>query len=208
MHALLTHRSVWVRFAALWGLAAAVCLVAWSLGYALLPEGVLRGRIPTQALAGGADSLRTPLAEWARIFGLNLLLATVSIAGVGLILDERGRPLSYVVVMGWAGLYGLLLGTDSFSLPLAGGATAPSLAVLTRSGPYELSAYALLAAALRGTARFRIIGRWWGLRQSMEPVRPKGLTRQEWLAVAAALLLLAWSNAREAYRVVTSAVGQ
>ncbi|WP_324669347.1 hypothetical protein [Geochorda subterranea] len=71
MHALLTHRSVWVRFGALWVLAAAVCLVAWSLGYAVLPEGVLRGRIPTQALAGGAESLPTPLAEWARIFGLN-----------------------------------------------------------------------------------------------------------------------------------------
>ncbi len=203
MNALLTHRSVWVRFAALWVLAAAVCLVLWSLGYALLPEGILRGRLPTQALAGGDEALPTRLAEWARIFGLNLTLAAIFIGAVGLIQDERGRPLSYVVVMVWAGLYGLLLGTDSFSFPLPGGATAPSLSVLARSGPYELSAFALLAAALRGIARYRIIGRWWSLRQPMEPVEPQGLSRQEWLAVALALLLLAGSNLVEADRVVT-----
>ncbi|WP_324669346.1 hypothetical protein [Geochorda subterranea] len=99
-----------------------------------------------------------------------LLLATVSIAGVGLILDERGHPLSYIVVMGWAGLYGLLLGTDSFSLPLLGGKMPPTLSVLMRSGPYELSAYALLAAALRGTARRS--SPWGSTRASRAPVAP------------------------------------
>ena len=207
LKALLLHRSVWVRFVTLWASAAAVCLVAWYVGYALLPEGILRGRLPAQALAGGSEAAGSFLREWLRIFAINLTLAAVFIAGAGLMRDENGYPLSYLVPLVWAAFYGVLLGTNSFSFSLPGGRMAPSLAVFGRSGPFEISAYVLLAVALRGAARYRIVGRWWSLRQRLQPVAPEGFSRQDRIGVAVALLVLALSNAREAWHVMAVATG-
>lgn len=77
MRDLLLHRNFWVRFAALWAVAAAAFVVAWWGAYALLPEGLLRGRFGAQAAAGGAQAAGSFVAEWARIAVLNLVVAGV-----------------------------------------------------------------------------------------------------------------------------------
>ena len=48
----LIHDKLLVRFGTLLGVVMAVFLSAWTLSYFFIPEGVLRGRLVGQVLAG------------------------------------------------------------------------------------------------------------------------------------------------------------
>jgi hypothetical protein len=142
-----------VRFAALLGLGLLIFLAAWAAGYGLLPEGALRGRSAAAALAG-ATVAPSFWAEWGRLLAVNLLMSMLIVVFSSL-LRLHGYPLGYLIPLVWFLTYGLSLGTNSFSIPLPQ-RMAPSLAVLGRSGLYELAAYTLVAAATAGLPRFEL----------------------------------------------------
>ena len=97
-------------------------------------------------------------------------------------------------------MYGVTLGTNSFSIPMDE-RMAPSLAVFSRSGLYEMLAVTLLATATN-TISFN---RSETFRSPSKPV-PKEerhrMGRGEWIGVGLSILILAAAAAREAKMVL------
>ena len=199
---LLLHPNIAVRFLTLWVGVVATFVVSWIVGFTWLPEGILRGVFPGSRLAGGATVENTFVREWVRIVAVNLATAGLMTGLASLMETETGFPLGYLVPLWNAALYGAFLGTNSFAIPIPQGRMAPSFDVLGRSGVYEITAYVLLAASLRRLARYRILGRWWSLRQQVVGIKPLGLGRQEWVGVGLAVALLLAASAREALQVI------
>ncbi len=204
MKGLLCHKHVVVRFAALYGLAVVLCYVAWAAGYALLPDGTLRGRTGA-ALLAGADAAPTVTLEFLRIAAINGAVMTLMVIVPNRLLEVGGYPLGYVPPLVWSALYGLLLGTNSFTLAMPE-RLAPSLAMWGRSGPYEIAAYCLAAAATHGIATARAPHL---LSMSAAPITPKPdwRGRVHWAGLAAAVALLLAACWWEAYRIVRDVTG-
>jgi len=203
MKNLFLHKRLHVRFLALYATASPLFVLAWILSYYLLPEGVLRGRTGAHFLAG-TRAASTFLGEWSRILFINITIGGLFIIVPNLIRSAGGYPLGYYVPLGWAMLYAGLLGTNSFGLPIPGGRLPPSFAVLVRSGPYEIAAFILLAAATYPISKYQIKGRW--PRQKLEPLVPHAgscLSREERLGLVVAILVLLAANAWEAYQITT-----
>ncbi len=202
MRHLLLHRTLYVRFLSLYTLCTAVFLMAWAMSYLMLPEGVLRGRTGAQLLAGNeaADSF---LAEWLRIAAINLTVGTLFVVGLNF-LRSHGYPMGYAIPLAWAILYAISLGTNSFTIPLPEGKMPPSLAVLGRSGLYEIGAYVLAAVATYSLPRYEIKGRWPRERriESISPADRRALTKSEWVGLGIAVIILLIANAWEAYQIV------
>jgi hypothetical protein len=166
----------------LWCVAHLFFVGAWLLGYWLLPEGALRG-------VGVAANLPLEhLAFWLRFLG------TVGANGlVGLMVALTNRvqwvrlPLAVVPVLGYWVHYGLLLGSNSFAVPLPNRVPPLSPAVLERAGYYELTAYLLVAVATAGWARWRQTG-W--LAGQVERLEPAPLRRMEYALLTLACLLI------------------
>ena len=200
MRQLLCHRHVLVRFAALYGIALVLCYVAWAAAYAWLPEGILRGRLGSAILAG-EDAAPTVMLEFLRIAAMNTILMLLLV-----ILPNRwlevgnGYPLGYVPPLLWSILYGLLLGSNSFTIP-SPTRLAPGLGAWGRSGFYEIAAYCLAAASTYGIATARAPHL---LSMTATPIvpRPDWRRRVHWPGLAAAWALLLASCWWEAYRIV------
>lgn len=158
--------------------------LAWWTGYAWLPQGALRAHTISSAL---------PLERFdavgraAAVLGWNVVVAAAFVAGANL-LRVRRLPLGFIPPLFFWGFYGLLLGTNSFSIPLPE-RPVPSLAtVLARSGVMELTAYVLVAAATAGWARWRQENWLGGAVRRLEP-RPLRAPEYAMLAVAGVLLV-------------------
>lgn len=198
----LLHRALLVRSLSLFTLTTALFLITWTLAYFLLPEGLLRGRTGAQVLAGD-QAAPSFLAEWLRIAAINLTLGAVGVVGANLI--RAGRyPMGYMIPAVWAVMYAITLGTNSFAFPLPDGKMPPTWAVLGRSGPYEIIAYILAAAATYHLPRYTLQGRW--PRQQLVSI-PLGerlvATNEQWLGLGGAVVILLLANAWEAYQIVT-----
>lgn len=174
--------SAWRRFIRLWLLCQVLFWTAWLVAWLWLPEGVLRG-------AGAAANLPLEhLRFWPRMLGIigaNTVAALV-VAAVGLL---RWGPISagYVPVTGFWVHYALLLGSNSFAVDMPA-RLAPSLTTaLSRAGFYELTAYALVAAATAGLARWHQTG-WF--RGQVRRLQPAPLQVGQWLMLALALVLI------------------
>jgi hypothetical protein len=199
MRQFLCADRLYVRWLTLSGTALLLFILAWILGYSLLPEGVLRGRTAASALAGetGASSF---LVEWARIFTINLVLGSLILAA-NRVLRINGYPLGYLIPLVWIIFYGVMLGTNSFAIPLAE-RMAPSLAVLGRAGVYEMLAYILMATATYAWPLYTIERLFV---TNPEPVSPKpvlSLPTAERFGLGVAIVALALANAWEAYMIV------
>ncbi|MBE3590649.1 MAG: hypothetical protein IMW98_07495 [Firmicutes bacterium] len=177
-------------FLQLFASAQGLFWLAWWAGYAWLPEGVLRGRMLPAALP--LERLDTA-GRVVAVLGWNVLAAAVFVAGANR-LRVRRLPLGFVPPLVYWGLYGQLLGTNSFVPPLPE-RPAPSLAtILARSGFMELTAYVLVAAATAGWSRW-CQESWLG-----GPVRrldPRPLRAPEYTMLAVAGVLLAAAALRE-----------
>jgi hypothetical protein len=182
-----------VRFATLFTLAAALFLVAWTLGYYWLPEGSLSGYSGVPAAVGRARA-PTVFLEWLKLAGWNLIPMAAAVVA-NMVFRVRGVPLGYVVVLIPAVNYGLTLGTNSFVFPMPE-RVAPSLVVFERAGPYEFAAMMLVAAATYALSRFEINS----LAQTEWKRNPeaRGLTPGEWLGVVLGVILLFGAAWREA----------
>lgn len=143
----LEHKKVAVRFLSLYLLGLALFFASWNLSYLFLPEGILRGTLPFTKLAG-AEAAGSLLKEFFTIFGVNLLGFLAIIIG-NYILRVRSIAFGYLIPLAWMAMYGLILGTNSFSIQLAE-PLAPTLAVFGRSGLYEMAAAIILVPAASG----------------------------------------------------------
>lgn len=197
---LLLHDSLPVRFAALLGLGLILFYVSWIVAYALLPEAVLRGKSGAAVLAG-TEAAPSLLFEFIRIAAINMAIAGLFIVLPNRLLQIDGYPLGYLPPLLWFVHYGLLLGTNSFSVPMPE-PLAPSWTVLARSGLYEIGAYCLIAASTHSIAVARS-PRLFSF--ASEPVRPRPpfLAGVHKAGLGWALAVLLVSNLWEAYRIVS-----
>jgi hypothetical protein len=201
MKSLLLHDRLIVRFLALLALVTALFLLTWTASYWFLPEGLLRGRTGAAALAG-ETAASSFLVEWLRILAINFSICLLVVIAPNLL--RAGLPMGYYTASVQAIMYAITLGTNSFTLPLPDGPLAPTLAVLTRSGPYEIIAYLLAATATLSIARWTLRGRW--PRQTLErwePVAGQRMGQAEWVGLALAGILLLAANAWEAWQIIT-----
>lgn len=190
---------LFIRWLALTGVALLLFTLAWILSYSFLPEGVLRGRTAASALAG-ESAAGSFLVEWIRILTINLALSSLILAA-NRVLRINGMPLGYLIPLLWITIYGVTLGTNSFSIPLSE-PMAPSLAVLGRAGLYEMLAYILMATATYTWPLYTIERLFV---TNPEPVSPKpvlSLPTAERFGLGIAIATLALANAWEAHMIV------
>jgi hypothetical protein len=196
----LMHSKLLVRFGALLAVVMSALLGAWILSYLLLPEGLLRGRTAAQALAGNDLAGGSVWLEWLRLLAINIFVVIVSIIAPNLFRTEKDYPLGYTSTALVAVIFGVTLGTDSFSLPM-GGKMLPTLAIFGSSGLYEIIAYVLAAAATVSISRFRLLGS--GFKQTVEAIIPpetKSVKTERFVGVLLAVTILVAACGWEAYR--------
>jgi len=163
---------------------------AWWAGYLWLPEGILRGQSAAAALP--IDHLPAVPRALA-IIGWNLAWMLLFAVAANL-LQVRRWPLGFTAVAAMWALYGLLLGTNSFAVPMPARLRPSPSVLLDRSGFTELSAYLLAAIATASIGRWRQ-GGW--LSGAVERLPPSPLRLRHWLLLALAVLLLAAGAVRE-----------
>ena len=165
-------------------LGLACMYLSWVIGYFLLPEGVLRGKT-------GAGIISESLSESLSVFQLaliwNMVVAFIVMPLVGLLAIGR-LSLTYVLAVGNFTLYGIFLGTNSFSNPRPA-PLAPNLDVFTGTGPWEIGAYMLVAAAVANRYRFRQKN-WMGGGTTRISRKDERLAAGAWAAIAAAAALI------------------
>jgi len=109
-------------------------------------------------------------------------------------------PLGYRTVTLIAAVFGVTLGTNSFTLSL-GGKLLPTVAVFGSSGLYEIAAYVLATTASISIAKYRLIGKW--PRQTTEaivcPQTPSVIHARN-LGVILAITILLIACGWESYR--------
>ena len=192
MRKFICHENLLVRFAGLYLLGLLLFLLAWNLGYFLLPEAALRGS-SVAAKAAGEQVSGSLYGELSRIFLVNLILGSI-IIGFNFAIRINRVPLGYMIPLVWFILYGLTLGSNSFTIAMDQ-RMAPSLEVIGRSGLYEMAAYTLLAAATFSISRFEIKQIF---RSNPEKnTDKKTLNYRNYLAFALALIILLLAALRE-----------
>lgn len=134
-----------------------------------------------------------------RILAVNLLLGFSLVAASDLF--RVGRfPLGYFAVLAHWTLFGLVTGSGSLAAATASAQPPSLVGLLTSRGCWETLAYTIVAAATTGLSLYRQLA--WRTRK-VRDVEQIGLTREDWLAVGAACLLLAAANATEALSLMT-----
>lgn len=143
---MLTNDTLLIRLGSLMSVGCALFILAWLVGYILLPEGAFSAGAQAHMTRGSLGSAsQSVVEEWTKILRANLIPISLIIFG-SMLIKVNGIPLGYLVALYNLTLYGLFVGTNSFAIPYAE-RMAPSFAILGRSGPYEMAALVLLAAA-------------------------------------------------------------
>jgi hypothetical protein len=156
---LLTHPNVLIRILSSWLIGLIIFFAVWTASYLWLPEGSLQFASLNPVLSAPAEAV---LPEALGIFAWNLCVAGSLVVLSSLFLIGR-FPAGYLLPWVICGLYGALLGTNSFALSDPAGPMAPNFAVLwTRAGLREIAAYLLIAAALANFYLWRQLS-WWSL---------------------------------------------
>lgn len=151
----LTHSNPIVRFLSLLGFGTLLFLLAWYVGYYLLPEGVFRSAAEAQMTRSQlATTSSSVFEEWTRIFRANLIPVLLILLG-SLLVRVNGFSFGYIVALFNLVGYGLFIGTNSFAIPYPE-RLAPTFEILSRSGPYEMAALVLLAASTYNWSFFEV----------------------------------------------------
>lgn len=187
--------NVWIRLGSMWIAGLAILLLTWVFSFRSLPEGVIRGSsgayyVPVKA--------QDATVTFVRIFLWNLCVGCIPVA-IGNLVRVKGISLGYLLTFYHWGIYGVLLGTNSFVIP-GPGKFLPSLATLFYgSGIYEISSYTLISSAT--FTLYSRIGNPTGNRNSAERHRTRAprLSKTELAIIAFAILILAVSNYYEAW---------
>jgi hypothetical protein len=197
---LINHDRVVVRFVALWILCFASFLVAWTLSYLFLPEGLLRRPGSPGPLSTTAD---TVLREFLSIFVWNVGFCLLVVAANTF--RSVRTPLGYLVVLVMWIQGAIIWGTNSLAIQT--GRIAPSLSVVVgRSGVYELTALVAIAVSTRGVTIWHQQSgpRWREEFERVRGVRDWSIGRREASMLAAGVVLLVLANYREAGMIVAA----
>ena len=196
--ALLGSRGLAVRYATLLALGAITFVLCQAVAFWWLPEGLLRGR-SAGALVTGRDAADSFVVEWARIALFNVVILLLFYVGANLIRFSNGVPLGYSTVIVMHGYFGVVTGTNSFTMLTEEGKIAPSFYWLATPGFYELAAYALAAAATYEISRWRdvkIAGRTRAVR--IQPAGRGWESPQVKVGLTVAILMLVATSSWEA----------
>jgi hypothetical protein len=192
----LLHSRLLVRFGSLLGVVLVVILGAWTVSYFLLPEGVLRGKSAAQALAGSDLAGGSVWLEWLRILAINLGVMCLFVAA-NLFRSAGNSPLGYVAVGVNAMIFGVVIGTNSFTLS-HGGKLPPSWGIFGSTGLYEIAAYVLAAAATASIGKYRLVGKWG---EKIISTYAQSVTRERNVGIVLAIAALTVACGLEAYRI-------
>ena len=190
----LFNDSIIVRFFSFFVIGAILFTVVWYLSYHLLPEGLMRGKTGA-AIIMGSDAAPTMLEEWGKIVLYNLVALFVIVL-INFIRFRDRFPLGYITPLGLITMYAVFLGTNSFSIPMAE-PIAPTLAVLGRGGPYEMTAFILVAVATYNQSRIALTEEI--LRISPVP----RLSLEQYAGIGLAIALILFAGWREAAMIMT-----
>jgi hypothetical protein len=128
-------------------------VVAWTVAYALLPEGATRFTLrllPTLDARADSAGVAATLFIWNAGFGFGVI-ALASLYSLGPI------SLAYFAPWTWLIRFGIALGTNSFAL-FVPGARVPPLdvqSIVSHAGIPELVAYIILATVLANASLWR-----------------------------------------------------
>jgi len=164
-------------------------------------RGLLRGR-NAGVLVTGDDAASSIIIEWARIAAFNLVILLLFYVGANVIRFSNGVPLGYSTVIGMQAYFGIITGTNSFTMP-GDGKIAPSFYWLVTPGFYELGAYALAAAATYDISRWqdvKIDGKTRAVR--VQPSEGGWRNPQVRWGLAVAVLVLVAANGWEASDII------
>ncbi len=192
----LFNDSIIVRFISLFVIGAILFTAVWYLSYYFLPEGIMQDKTGS-AIIVGSDVAPTMLEEWGTIVMWNLggLLLIVL---VNLIRYLDRFPLGYVTPLGMITLYAIFLGTNSFSIPMAE-PMAPTLAVLGRGGPYEMTAFILAAVATYNQSRIALTKDEIHSLKDIHRISPvPRMSLEQWIGIGLAITLILLAGWREA----------
>jgi hypothetical protein len=135
--------SLWIRFGSMWLLGLAILFFTWFLSFRSLPESILKGSSAVYYVPVKAQDVD---GTFMRIFLWNICVGCIPVA-IGSLARVKGVPLGYFLAFYHWGMYGILLGTNSFVIP-GFGKILPSLTTLfSGSGIYEITAYTLISAS-------------------------------------------------------------
>lgn len=189
--------NILVRFGSMWIVGLAILLLSWTFSFTALPESIASGSSGTFYVPAKAEN---EALTFVRIFLWNLCFGCIPIA-IGNIARLKGVPLGYILAFYHWGMYGVLLGTNSFVIP-GPGRFLPSLATLFNgSGIYEISSYTLISSAT-----FNLHTLYEKSGESLEPSgerkwRMPRFSKIEAALIAVAILILAVSNYYEAIHI-------
>jgi len=192
----LFNDSIIIRFISLFVIGAILFTLVWHLSYHFLPEGILQGKTGS-AIIVGSDAATTMLEEWGTIVMYNLgVLLLIVLVNFIRYLDRF--PLGYITPLGMIALYAVFLGTNSFSMPMVE-PMAPTLVVLGRGGPYEMTAYILVAVATYNQSRIALTKEEIHSLKDIHHISPvPRMSLEQWVGVGLAIALIILAGWREA----------
>jgi len=189
------NENVWIRLGSMWIVGFAILLLTWIFSYRALPEGVVSGSSGVYYAPIKAEDVTV---TFLRIFLWNLCVGCIPVA-IGNFVRVKGIPLGYLLAFYHWGMYGVLLGTNSFVIP-GPSKFLPSLTTLFYgSGIYEISSYTILSSAT-----FSLYSQYGDSGGDWDSTRKHKwsilrLSKTEYAAMAFAILILAVSNYYEAW---------
>jgi hypothetical protein len=181
----------------MWIMGLVILLLAWVFSFKTLPESVARG---------GSGAFYVPVkAEnealtFVRIFLWNLCIACIPIV-IGNLVRLKGVPLGYILVFYHWGMYGILLGTNSFVIPAAGRLLPSLITLFYGSGIYEISSYTMVSSATFNVHIFHEEAGDGSERSGKIRWRFPRFSKIELASIALGILILAVSNYYEAIHV-------
>ena len=192
----LTQQNVLKRILWAYGIYVTISLVAFAIGYLLLPEGALRGSAIT--IWGEVVAQQTSFwLEFLIIIGFNLGIASL----IGIVVNLQrvnGLPAGYVFIFVQGILSGIVAGTNSFVIQVISPYTLEGWLVALRIGYLEFLGYVCIVAATVGVG-LRNYTSWlpWKAKEvKVKSWRDIRLSRQEiiWLVIGILLILVASYN--------------
>lgn len=189
--------NMWIRLGTMWAAGFMILLLAWIFSFRVLPEGVAQGSSGVYYVPIMAENATE---TFVRIFLWDLCVGCIPIV-IGNFVRVKGVPLGYVLAFYHWGMYGVLLGTNSFVIP-GPARFVPSLTTLFYgSGIYEISSYTLVSSAT-----FHLYNQYGdsaGVRVSVRKHRwsAPSLSKTELAVIPFAILILAISNYYEAWHI-------
>jgi len=202
MKGYLTSNSLLKRFFSLLGLCSATCIVFWFISYYSLPEQILRNKFPAALLIGEDLLYGSIIIEFISIFTINALIVLFLIV-LPSFLQISKISLGYCMPIVQSGLYGVFLGTNSFTIQSQVGKIYPTISIFIGSGPYEFIAYILIASVCYTLGYYNTTGKW-PKKSKLTKIRYNKLidfTKKELLLLFTATIILIGACYYEAYRI-------